>query len=60
MCIEMNYRKNTYNLKDVCRIIAKIEPNCGKIMRFEKVIFFLFGLDQIVGKFLQFEICVLD
>ena len=27
--------------------------------RFDKVIF-LCGLDQIIGKYLQFEICVLD
>ena len=27
-----------------------IEPNCRKIIRFEKSDYFLFGLDQIVGK----------
>ena len=28
-----------------------IEPNCRKIIRFEKRDYFLFGLDQIVRKF---------
>ena len=27
-----------------------IEPNCRMIIRFEKSDYFLFGLDQIVGK----------
>ena len=36
------------------------EPNCRKIIRFEKSEFFLCGLDQIVGKFLRFERCGLD
>ena len=43
-----------------CRKITLIESNSRKIILFEKSEIFLCGLDQIVGKFLQFEKCGLN
>ena len=43
----------------MCRKITLIESNCRKIILFEKSDFFC-GMDQIVGKFLQFERCRLN
>ena len=46
--------EKTCNLKDVSRKITMIKSNCRKIILFEKSDC-ICGLDQIVGKFLQFE-----